>query len=253
MALGGAAAVFISQQASKAGVTPAVSRQTTTTREDQNKTTTPGSKEGEEADSSFGALFNRAPAQDPTVQERPERQGKLREQRVQTPKGEAKTAETTNRTTRTTEEGASPEGSAKLAKENKTIQLWGRDTRWLTQTKFDSNQASQNRLSDMGQRRMQAFYINRLVTDNFQQHTGGKADEPYSRAQYRQILGALSTVVGSSGAPAKSTRANDGSRSSEPNTAASLGRKMNDANMVQQIFEPPAPPPADYEPLELVA
>lgn len=249
MALGGAAAVFISQQASKAGVTPAVNRQATPTREDQNKTAP--TKDGEEPDSTFGALFNRGPQNDATVQERPERQAKLREQRVQTPKSEVKAEQTQNRTTRT-EEGAAPEGSAKLAKENKIVQLWGRDTRWITQTKFDSNQNSgQPRLSEMGQRRMQAFYINRLVGDNFQQHTGGKADEPYSRAQYRQILGALSTVVGSG--QQKTTRQNDGSRSSEPNTAASLGRKMNDANRVQQIFEPPAPPPADYEPLELVA
>ncbi len=252
MALGGAAAVFISQQASKAGVTPAINRQTTPTKESETSKSGAPAKEGEEADSSFGALFNRGPQHDPTVQERPERQAKLREQRVQTPKSEVKSGETQNRTTRTAEEGASPEGSAKLAKENKIVSLWGRDTRWITQTKFDSNQASQNKLSDMGQRRMQAFYINRLVGDNFQQHTGGKADEPYSRAQYRQILGALSTVVGSGGQTTKSTK-NDGSRSSEPNTAASLGRKMNDANLVQRIFEPPAPPPADYEPLELVA
>lgn len=245
MALGGAAAVFISQQASKAGVTPALNRQTTPTREDQNKTT--HTKDGEEPDSSFGALFNRAP-QDPQVEERPERQAKLREQKTPTPRSEARVSDTQNRTTRTTEEGASPEGSAKLAKENKIIKAWAGDTRWVTQTRFDSSQACTNRLSDMGQRRMQAFYIYRMCSDNSSQHTGGKCDEPYSRAQYRQILGALGTVVGS--AFQKTFKAQDGSRASEPNTGACLGRKMRDANLVQQIFEEPPPPPPDYEPIE---
>ncbi|MCE7874559.1 hypothetical protein DYH09_29905 [bacterium CPR1] len=247
MALGGA----VLQQLKASGITPPSSRQTTPTTNRDNETKRGGdAKEGEEADSSFGALFNDT---NKPVGERPEqRQQKLREQRIQTPRSEtAASQDAQARATRTAEESTQPEGTAKFAKEQKFARAWSQDTRWMTQTKFDSSQASQPRLSDLGQRRMQAFYLTQLVNDNYQQHTGGKADEAYSRAQYRQILGALSSLGASTTKTTRST--NDGSRSGEPNTAASLGRKMGDANRVQQIFAPPPPTPADYEPLELVA
>lgn len=246
MALGGA----VLQQLKASGITPPSSRQTTpTTNRDNEVNRGTKTEEAEDSGNPFG--FN--DINKPVGERQESRHQKARDSRVQQPRSEsvATPQETQARSTRTAEEGTQPEGTAKFAKEQKFARAWSQDTRWMTQTKFDSNQASQPRLSDLGQRRMQAFYLTQLVNDNYQQHTGGKADEAYSRAQYRQILGALSSLGAST---TKTTRtANDGSRSSEPNTAASLGRKMGDANRVQQIFAPPPPTPADYEPLELVA
>ncbi len=247
MALGGA----VLQQLKASGITPPSSRQTTpTTNRDNEVKRGPKAEEAEEDNASpFG--FN--DINKPVGERQESRHQKARDSRVQQPRSEsvATPQETQARSTRTAEEGTQPEGTAKFAKERKFAESWAKSTSWITQTKFDSNQASQPRLSDLGQRRMQAFYLTQLVNDNYQQHTGGKSDEAYSRAQYRQILGALSSLGAST---TKTTRtANDGSRSSEPNTAASLGRKMGDANRVQQIFAPPPPTPADYEPLELVA
>lgn len=246
MALGGA----VLQQLKASGITPPSSRQTTpTTNRDNEANRGTKAEEAEDTGNPFG--FN--DINKPVGERQESRHQKARDNRVPQPRSEsvATQPETQARSTRTAEEGTQPEGTAKFAKERRFAEIASKSTSWMTQTKFDSSQASQPRLSDLGQRRMQAFYLTQLVNDNYQQHTGGKADEAYSRAQYRQILGALSSLGAST---TKTTRtANDGSRSGEPNTAASLGRKMGDANRVQQIFAPPPPTPADYEPLELVA
>ncbi|MEW6282709.1 MAG: hypothetical protein AB1758_29130 [Candidatus Eremiobacterota bacterium] len=208
----------------------------------------PTHTEDAENESPFGGLTGQqGPVNDAPVRERPERQ-KLREQRVPTQTRTETRPETGDKQVKTPD-GQQPETSPKLQRQERLLKARFSDNTWQLQTRFDGGMqpGGDGQLSEIGKRRMQALYLHRLVEDNYQQHTGGKADEAYSRSQYRQILGALSSL----GASNTKKNSNDGSRSGEPNTPAALGKKMGDAGRVQQIFEPPPPPPEDYEPLDI--